>query len=151
MAELNWYQQQKKQQEEDLRLRIANELDYDPEESRKIVNIQGLTGLPEEVIKADLPNIEGQLRRQEFDGEKYRKNTPVFAEFVSENPRHLAALKDDYKNLSAWERGMRAISMGWDMTWAQVDIADINSRQAEGIYEPDDAETLAELRKGKVA
>ena len=147
MPELNWYEQQKKLQEEDLRLRIANELDYDPDESKRVLNVTGLTGLPTEVVKADLPNIESQLRREEFDIEKYKQDAPTFAEFTANNPLHLSALKDDQKNLSAWERGIRATSLANQMTWAQVEIGHINARQADGIYEPDDAKNLEELRK----
>ena len=149
MAELSHLDRLDQERDENYRLRVANQLDYEPDLARRVLDAKGKTGLPEEVLAADIDNIEKQIRINSFDPERYRKKAPKWAKFASENPYHLAVLKEDFENLSTWERMWKPAGLAWDSSWAMVERAEITDRRMAngGEYVAGDEEKYKELQK----
>lgn len=141
------YLRQKREQQENLRLKIADTVNHDADRAARILRAGSLTGLPFEVIDSDLDNVEERVRQRDFDPEKYRKDSPVFATFAAENPYNLSVLKDDLENMSAIERAWTPLSMGWDSGWAKIELGRIRSRHVGGDVREGDEERLNDLRK----
>lgn len=145
--DINSYWQRKREMDQQLRLRAANEMDIDPDHATRVLNVSGLTGMPEEVVESDLDNLEGLLRRRQFDAQKYMEQAPKFAKFAAENPYHLSVLDRDRENLTMMERALVPIFMGLDAGWAQVEKAELIDRQIKegGVQREGDEERLKEL------
>jgi len=138
---------EERERQETLRLNLANQIQHDPVESRRILSVSAATGLPNDVAAADLDNLERLVQQREFNIDKWRAESPAWANFISENPYHLAALKDDQENMSAIGRSMTQIGLGWDSTWATVELGRIRSRHVDRDIREGDEERLAELKK----
>ena len=141
------YLRQKREQAEDTRLKLADTVNHDADRAARLFKASAFTGLPEDVIDADLDNIEERVRQNNFDPERYRKNSPAFASFAAENPYHLSVLKDDLESMSGIERAWAPIAMGWDSGWATVELGRIRARHIDGDVREGDDERLKELRK----
>lgn len=133
-------EQQKKLQE--ARVKAAESMQIDEAHANRVVNAVMKTGLPPEVAEADLDNIEQKLSTKTFDIERYRKTSPVWTNYLTENPYSLAALAEDTKNMDALERWSTQIGLGWDAGWAQVDMADLDNQRIEqgGEFTPEQEE-----------
>jgi hypothetical protein len=141
----------RQKQEQKQRVSLANEFDQDPDRATRVISVGFKTGLPQDVVEADLEGLESQLKKQEFNYDKYLdpvNGSPVFAEFAAKDPNHLAVLKRDEKSLGAIERAFKPIFMGLDSTWARNERIDIwDRRMRNGDFEPGDEERLQELKK----
>lgn len=135
--------------EENARLSVGHQNPVDPDRAARILRISGRTGIPMDLVDADLENLEIETQKADFSYDEYRRHSPKFAEFAAENPYHLSVLEADKENLNMLERAWRPISMGWDKTWADVELMEIGARRAKGQdhWQPDDEERMAELRK----
>ncbi len=147
MSVTEQYLRQKREQEENLRLKLADTVNHDADRAARIFKVSAFTGLPEDVIDSDLDNLEERVRQRNFDPERYRKHSPVFASFASENPYNLSVVKDDLENMTGLERAWAPLAMGWDSGWATVELARIRSRHVGGDVREGDEERLQELRK----
>jgi hypothetical protein len=132
------------------RLESANAQQYDYEESARIFGVEAVTGLPADVVRADLPNLEKQVKANEFDFAQYTdqiNGAPVFNEFAAEHPYHLAVLDRDKKNLTGIERALNPIFLGYDAGWAMTEIAEIRDRQLTDFENPDNEKDRARLEE----
>lgn len=145
------YQREQREQQENIRLQLANEQQQDGDEARRILAVASATGLPEEVVAASLPELEKEVTKAEFDVDKWRAESPAWASFVSENPMHMAALKEDQKNMGYMEKTLHQLDIGWDNTWYQVESGRINYKIAGGAPREQYEERLKELDKLLVA
>ena len=142
----------RREQQENLRLQIANQLQKDPDRSRRIFAVGAVTGLPDEVIDASLDDLEKLAVQQDFNVDKWRKDSPAWASYASENPYHLSVLKEDQENMGSFERAIKQIHLGWDSSWATVEIGKLRSRQmdADGLLSADDEQKLEDLKQYQV-
>ncbi len=134
---------------EEARLKSANAMNEDPDRSRRILNASHFTGLPNEVVGADLENIESSILAQDFDIEEYKRTAPAWTSFLAENPYHMAALKDDLDNMGYVERSIKQIGLGWDATWAQVEMGLMQKTRAAqgGDFTPEQQERFDKLEQ----
>lgn len=149
------WNREEKEREQRLRLSIANSLQLDPERGRRISSVAGLTGLPDEVIDADLENLETKLKVDEFNYENYLAESPEWTEFASKNKYHLAVLKESQKEMSGVERTWQAMGLGWESGWAMTELGNLRSQQmslkAQGSdLTPEQIEQMDELRQLQV-
>lgn len=151
MAEvLPSYEDFARQQEEDRRLRVGNELDIQADRASRILKVRTQTGMPEEAIDADLDFIEAESSRGEFDPEAY-KDTPKWKSFAAENPYNLAVLKDDHESLNRLERSWESITTSWKGSFAQQERMEIGHKQMRsGVATPEDEAKLKDLEKWDV-
>lgn len=131
------------------RLHTGQQHRVDPDRAARILRISGRTGIPMDLVDADLDNLEIETQKADFSYDEYRRNSPKFAEFAAENPYHLSVLEADKENLNMLERAWRPIELGWDKTWADVELMEIGARRAKGRehWQENDEERMAELRK----
>lgn len=131
------------------RLQVGSQNKVDPDRAARILRIAGRTGIPMDLVDADLENLEIETQKADFSYDEWRRHSPKFAEFAAENPYHLSVLEADKENLNMLERAWRPVSLGWDKTWADVELMEIGARRAKGreYWQPDDEERMAELRK----
>jgi len=141
------YLREQREQQEEFRLQLANQMQQDPERSRRILSVGLATGLPDEIVDADLDNLEKEVKTREFDLDTWRKESPAWATYASENPYHLSVLKEDQETMGDWERAWKPISLGWEQTWATVEQAKLQTRKIDGTAQEGDEERLAELKK----
>ena len=149
------YEDVKRQQDTENRLQVGANLNIEPNRASRVLNLQGQTGLPRDVIDGDLDYIEEQARKKEFDPAKYRENNPKFAKFAADNPYHLSVLQDDEENMTRTEWVMdalfdwSAVGMAKNHSFAQEESNFISLRQKRnnGVFQEGDEERLKELDK----
>ena len=147
------YDDLKRQQETEQRLIAGQQVGVDVNRASRILNLQGQTGLPQEVIDNDLEYIEEQARQQSFDPKKYRETNKKFAQFAAENPYHLAVLQDDEDEMTRTEWVMdalfdwSAVGMAKRSSFAQREMGFIGDRQRRGDFREGDDARLKELSK----
>jgi len=147
MAELTEYEKLQQNFQEDMRLTVGSDVAPDPERATRVLNVGSHTGMPYDLIDANLDELEREVQRGGFSADQWMRESPKFAEFAAENPYHMAVLKQDEENLTKWERAWNPISMGWQSTWAQVESSRINSRRAHGDFREGDEDKLATYEK----
>ena len=144
------YHRQQQEREQRARLGIANEMQYDPDRAGRIHAVAARTKLPSNVVDADLESLESQVRKREFNYDNYTdvvNGSPIFNKFAAEDPYNLAVLERDRKSLTALERALEPLFMGWDAGWGTVEISNIRNRHLAGDVRTDDEERLNELRQ----
>jgi hypothetical protein len=164
----------RREQREEIRLRVGDQINADYNRSKEILKLRGITGLPEQLLESDFDNISEMVRQREFDPNKYKDEAPAWREFASNSPMDLAVLKHDEEWLTQFERAYREldtttigerlfshgrdimrttdpISNSWNSSWAQNKMLMIGARQQRDGEQPGDEEKLAELRKYQVS
>lgn len=131
------------------RLRAGRAQQFDQERASRILNASQFTGLPPEVVDPDLDNIERSIMSRDFDIEAYKKRAPAWTSYLAENPYHMAALERDMESMGYVERSLKQIGMGWDATWAQVEMAQLQNARIEqnGIFTPEQESRYEEISK----
>jgi len=147
MAELTPYEKMQQEFADNQRVNAANNEQYNPDRSARILNVAGHTGIPLDLIDADLDNLERDMKRDSFSVEKWQDESPAFAQFAAENPYNLSVLKQDEKSMSYIQRALRPIKLGWDMSWAQEEMNQIGNRRAGGAFQEGDEAELERLGK----
>jgi len=147
------HRRQQREAQATLRMEIANQLQHDPAEARRILAVSSVTGLEPELVAADLPNLERQLKEKSFDIEHWRATSPAWFRFTSKNQYHLAVLQEDQEGMGWLEKSFRQLGMAYDNTVAQVQYGRLQARRRRGkeYWQEDDAERLKELDKLMVA
>ena len=151
MAEQSLYDEFQKQRgnpQRQMRLGVANELQHDPERSGRILAVSTATGLPNEVVDADLENLEKRLKTEEFNYANYtdkENGAPIFNKFAEENPYNFSVLDRDFESMTAIERAATQIDLGWDSGWATIEMSKIANRDVAGEARPEDAARMKEL------
>jgi hypothetical protein len=137
--------------DQELRLNLANQLQIPRDEAVRLSRLSSATGLPEEVISADIDNIERQVKTQQFDYRTYLNEAPAWTEFASKNKYHLSVLEDDMKDMGGFERAWTSLGMNWDAGWAMTELGNLQSQamtmRSNG-QEPDEAH-LAQIEELK--
>ncbi len=83
------------------------------EQAAKILRAQVKTGLPPEFLQDNLPYVESQLAKKEFDPDRFKQDSPVVADWLAKHPMNAAAAKDDHLPLGLIEKLSGALSKGW--------------------------------------
>jgi hypothetical protein len=78
--------------------------DKQPDRAARVLQAQTRTGLPTAVIDRHLSEIETQTALKDFDPEQFRRQSPIVAQWLQEDPEHAALAKDDLPQLSAIEQ-----------------------------------------------
>ena len=144
------YQRDQEKQQRELRLRVASDLNYDPDTASRIFGVAAKTKLPTDVVAADLDGLEAQLKRKSFNFDNYtdeKNGSPIFNKFAAEDPYNYAVLERNRKSMNAFERAVDPIALGWKAGWGTTRIADIQDRRIKGDKREGDEAQLKELRK----
>ncbi len=144
------YHRQQQEREQRARLGIANELQYDPDRAGRVHAVAARTKLPSSVVDADLESLEAKVRKSEFNYDNYTdadNGSPIFNKFAAEDPYNLAVLERDRESMTALERTLHPLSLGWDAGWATVEMNKIGGRYFAGDRRPGDEERLKELNQ----
>jgi hypothetical protein len=95
----------------------ASVLDPKPvDQASRIYNMQLRTGLPIGLIERNLDEIEQKVKQDDFDPESFRRQSPLLAEWLSQNPTRASMAQGDYENLSALEQSwatLKAVPTGF--------------------------------------
>lgn len=136
---------QDKTASESARLNAAQAVDMPVDRASRVLSLQSRTGLPEELIDRNLDLVEKEAARADFNADQFRKNSPIFASWVAENPNHWSAVKDDVENMGAIEWALTAFKGKLKEGSAEVRLNQIFARHQAGIAteaELEEAETL---------
>lgn len=74
-----------------------------PDDAARILKLQAKTGLPADLIQRNTDSVEQEANKADFDAEKFRRNSPVVAQWMAENPNNSALIKDDVPATQALE------------------------------------------------
>ncbi len=133
------------------RLNYGNEINEQADRASRILNVTGRTGLPFDLVSAEgaLEDLEEKIRKEDFNPKQWIDESPIFAEFASRNPYHLAVLRRDEENLGFIERNWRPFSLAVESTKAKVEMNQIWNRRAMGVeyHQDGDMERIEELEK----
>src|SRR5690606_20363122 len=94
----------------DGRLRLSMEAAQkkNPDTEARVLRLQARTGLPPDLIERNLDEVERQAARADFDPHKFRRESPIVADWLAQNPSHAAVARDDVHNLSRLELLLRS-------------------------------------------
>lgn len=94
-----------------------NVLDPKPiDQASRIYNMQLRTGLPAGLIERNLDEIEKKASAEDFDPDAFRRDSPLLAQWLSQNPNRASLAQGDYENLSGLEQSwatLKAIPTGF--------------------------------------
>lgn len=108
-------------------------------EAQRIYEMQLRTGLPVGVIERNLDAIEERARREDFDAEAFRKESPLLAEWLAKNPVRASIAQDDYETLSALEKTwqmFKAVPAGVEQGYKKERLMTLNYRAVTGEITP---------------
>jgi hypothetical protein len=134
MADEQWtLDQGVRSAEERTRLQVGNDLNVNYDHAKKVLNLAGRTGLPWEIIDENPDAVEEAVAKEDFDPDRWMKESPEFAKFAADNPMHLAVLKQDEDNLTWFEREWkRPLKLSTASTIAQVRLNQLQARRRSG-------------------
>lgn len=91
------------------KLRVASQAaaGTDQATAARVLRASARTGLPEDQITDHLDEVEAMMKQSSFDPEKFRKNSPLFAKWLSESPNRIAVLGPDTQGLQDLEQVYR--------------------------------------------
>lgn len=78
-----------------------------PDQASRIFNLRLKTGLPPAVIERNVEAIEREVAQEGFDPARFRRESPLLAKWLEENPELAAIAQDDLEPLSAIERALQ--------------------------------------------
>lgn len=113
--------------------------------SSRVLKLQAKTGLPEDLIDRNLDDIESRARSADFDPEKFTRDSPIVAQWMAENPNHVAVAKEDVTKLNYLERQMKHISQQFEMGQRTTDLAKIGESAYLGNITPEQRKRQADL------
>ncbi len=130
-----------------------------------VAEVAGKTGLPPDVARAALPELQASLKREKFDAGKLKEQSPGLAAAILENPTSGPALMADKKPLSFFEwilshnpaRGISSVveetKKGWARGSLDTEMQPLidKQRQQKGHLAPDDQRKLEELEAAQAA
>lgn len=90
-----------------LRLSMDAAQKKNPDQEARVLRLQARTGLPADLIERNLDEVERQAERADFDPSRFRRESPIVAGWLAENPQHAAVAKDDIENLTRLETFVR--------------------------------------------
>ena len=134
MADEQWtLDQGVRNAEERTKLQVGNDLNVNYDHAKKVLNLAGRTGLPWEIIDENPDAVEEAVAKEDFDPDRWMKESPEFAAFAADNPIHLAVLKQDEDNLTWFEREWkRPLKLATGSTIAQVRLNQLQARRRSG-------------------
>lgn len=113
--------------------------------SSRILKLQAKTGLPEDLIDRNLDDIESRAQQADFDADKFYRESPVVANWMAENPNHVAVAKEDVTKLSYLEKQMKHVSQQFEMGQRTTDLAKIGESAFLGNITPEQRKRQKEL------
>lgn len=114
---------------EEARLRLAaNEgLKTDPERAARVLRLQYRTGLDAPFLDRNLDDVEYEAAKKGFDAAKFRRESPLVADWLAKSPSHYAAAQDDTPALGYVERQWAYIKDQGQRGALTVELSDIGT------------------------
>lgn len=114
---------------EEARLRLAaNEgIKTDPERAARVLRLQYRTGLDAPFLDRNLDDVEYEAAKKGFDVAKFRRESPLVAEWLAKSPSHYAAAQDDTPALGYVERQWAYIKDQGQRGALTVELSDIGT------------------------
>lgn len=116
------------------------------DQAGRVLSMQMKTGLPVDLIERNLDLVEQHVARKDFDVDKFRRESPVFAQWASENQHHLAAARDDVENLTGLEWVVQGFKSARRDQWRSIELGTLRSRQLAGQLSPEGEQRIAQLK-----
>jgi hypothetical protein len=123
----------------------------DPKEvdkATRVLQLQGKTGLPQDIIENNLDEIEKQARRADFDPQKFQQTSPIVAKWLAEDPKHVILASPDLLKLSWLERQVQNIKDQFRQGAATTEMWKIGESAMKGTITPAERKRQAELEGG---
>jgi len=102
------------------------------ERAKRVLSVQAATGFNEDLIERNLDRIEKELQANDFDEDKFRQNSPLFAEWAEQNKYKFALTQKEVSKLSYLERQRRYISSQFTKTTKTVELSEIGFKAVFG-------------------
>jgi len=92
-----WEAETAQQQRQVGKLKLSADfgLQEDPERSTRIIKAADTLKMPIDFVERNLDDIEREMQKKGFDPEQYRSRNPKVADWLSENPHHFSAARED--------------------------------------------------------
>lgn len=118
----------------------------DSGKSIRILQAIGRTRLPREFVERNLDYVEKESAKQEFDPDKFLRESPVVAEYLKD-PIHAAAVRDDYSKLSFLEKQLKYIPARTEEGALTHEYGQLGMDALRGQITPDQRTRQAALEK----
>lgn len=108
-------------------------------QAQRVYDMQLRTGLPAALIERNLDYIETQAKANDFDPERFRKESPLLAQWLAENPVRASLAQDDYETLSALEKvwaTAKAVPTGIEQGVKKERLMKLSSKAVTGEITP---------------
>lgn len=86
-------------------------VDKSPEEAQRVLRLAETSGLPEDLVERNTPEIEKFSRLEKFDAPSFAKSSPIISEWLSQSPNRTAATWRDLPHLERLEGGVEDYSI----------------------------------------
>ena len=109
------------------------------DEATRIYRMQLRTGLPTGLIERNLDDIEQRAKREDFDAEAFRSESPMLAEWITQNPTRASVAQGDYENLSMLEKSwstLKAVPVGVEQGYKEEHLMMLGYKAVTGEITP---------------
>jgi hypothetical protein len=113
------------------RQRLKHELRYDRPRAIRVMEVQGQTGYPMDLVQNNLEDLEEQLRSDSFNSDERWKDSLITTRWAIKNPYRFAAIGEgkELRNAEGWEWMVKAWSAATSA--GQKGIVDISEYAAK--------------------
>jgi len=121
-----------------------------PDKAARVLRLQQRTGLPTDLIERNLDNLEADVQNKDFNSDAFRKNSPLVARWMAQNPNHAALAKNDVELMSGMEKfwaGFRALGPGFEEGWRSMRSTTLNYKHVVGDITPAEEQERVDLKK----
>lgn len=103
-------QRQRDQMAGDLSIAREASLDIKPDDAARVFRLQARTGLPASLIESNIEAFEEQTARADFNPDKFRRTSPIVAEWAAQSPQHAAVIAPDIPTLDRIESTINGLA-----------------------------------------
>lgn len=91
-------------------------LQKNPSTAARVLKMQVATGLPEDLIERNLPEVEEEAKKSTFDADWFRKYSPRLAGWLAKSPNHPAVAFDQLAQMGQLETLLSRPSYLWPLS-----------------------------------
>jgi hypothetical protein len=131
------------------RLREARDLTRDAEPTRaaRVLRVQGQSAFPTDFVERNLDVLEKEVNQPTFDADRFWKESPAVAQWLSSDPTRVAATGRDIQRMGSVERYLRAIGTEVERNKITTDLAQLAPFAMFGNATPEQEQAIQTLQR----
>lgn len=120
-----------------LRASRRQSLKSDKGKANEVLSLHFQSGLPIDFIDRNKDQVREEIEAKQFDPEVFKKESPVFAKWMAENPTHAAAVASEINDMGYMEKQLKYTKNQFNLGTLQVELSQIGMAAFLGNVTPE--------------